>query len=65
MIDVAGGIILAAATWAVLTYVVTPRVRALRDGPVAVTAVPAAGAVPGIGAGAQGQGRFLRPAGSM
>ena len=40
VIDVTGGIILAAATWAVTTYVVTPRVSALRDHPVAVRAVP-------------------------
>jgi hypothetical protein len=46
VIDVTGGIILAAATWAVMAYVVTPRVRALRDDPAAVTAVPGTGAVP-------------------
>ena len=46
VIDVTGGIILAAATWAVMTYVVTPRVRALRDDPAAVTAAPGTGAVP-------------------
>ena len=46
MIDVTGGIILAAATWAVMTYVVTPRVRALRDDPAAVTAAPGTGEVP-------------------
>ncbi len=52
--DVMGGVTLAAATWAVMTYVVTPRVRALRDGPVAVTA---AGAVPVPG------GEHVNPAG--
>jgi len=51
VIDVTGGIILAIATWTVMMLFVTPRVRALRDRAVAVTAVPEAGAVPGIGAG--------------
>ena len=46
VIDVTGGVILAAATWAVMTYVVTPRVRALRDDPAAVTAAPGTGPVP-------------------
>jgi len=50
VIDVTGGIILAIATWTVMMLFVTPRVRALRDRPVAVTAVPEAGAVPGIAA---------------
>jgi membrane-associated phospholipid phosphatase len=43
VIDVAGGIILATATWAFMIYIVTPRVRALRDDPVPVTAVPVPG----------------------
>jgi len=63
VIDVTGGIILAAATWAVMTYVVTPRVRALRDRPVAVTAAPGAGAVPGAGAAGIGAGAVPRPGG--
>ena len=58
MTDVTGGIILAAATWAVMTYVVTPRVRALRDGPVAVTAAPGTAAVP-----VPGGGEHVNPAG--
>ena len=60
VIDVAGGIILAVATWIVMMRFVTPHVRALQDHPVAVTAAPETGAVPeagavseaGIGAGA-------------
>jgi hypothetical protein len=48
---VIGGIILAIATWTVMMLFVTPRVHALRDRPVAATAVPEAGAAPGIGAG--------------
>jgi len=63
VIDVTGGIILAVATWAVMTYVVTPRVRALRDRPVAVTAVPGAGAIPGVGAAGIGAGAIARPGG--
>ena len=63
MIDVTGGIILAVATWAVMTYVVTPRVHALRDRPVAVTAVPGAGAIPGAGAAGPGAGAIARPGG--
>ena len=63
VIDVTGGIILAAATWAVMTYVVTPRVRALRDSPVAVTTAAGAGAVPGVGAAGIGAGAVPRPGG--
>ena len=48
-IDVAGGITLAAAAWAAMTYVVTPRVRALRNRPVAGPADAMAGAGEGIG----------------
>jgi membrane-associated phospholipid phosphatase len=58
VIDVTGGIILAAATWAVMAYVVTPRVRALRDDPAAVRAVPGTGAVP-VAVG----GEHMNPAG--
>jgi membrane-associated phospholipid phosphatase len=60
VIDVAGGIILAVATWTLMMRFVTPRVRALQDHPVAVTAVPEAAAVPGIGAGT-GAGAAPRP----
>jgi len=68
VIDVTGGIILAIATWTVMMLFVTPRVRALRDRPAAVTAVPEAGAVPGIGAGTGAgavprSGEYANPAG--
>ncbi len=52
VIDVAGGIILAIATWTLTTRFVTPQVRALQDRPVAATAVPEAESVPDIGTGA-------------
>ena len=45
VIDVAGGILLAAATWAVTTRLAAPRLRALRDDPAAATAVPRAAVV--------------------
>jgi len=63
VIDVAGGITLAAATWAVMTYVVTPRVRALRGDPVAVTAAPGIVGVPGAGAAAPGTDEVPVPGG--
>jgi hypothetical protein len=63
VIDVAGGIILATATWAVMTYVVTPHARALRDDPVAVTALPGIVAAPGAGAAGPGTGEVSVPSG--
>ena len=49
VVDVMGGIILAALTWAVMIWVVTPRVRALRDRPAGGPETAMAGAGPRAG----------------
>ena len=62
VIDVTGGIILAIATWTVMMFFVTPRVRALQDRPVAVMAVPGAGGPRGRGFAPE-SGEYANPAG--